>query len=44
MLDLWERVQEEWEGISQETVKNLIDSMPCRIKAVIKAKGGPTKY
>jgi hypothetical protein len=44
MLDLWERVQEEWEKISQEVVVKLIDSMPHRIEAVIKAKGGPTKY
>ena len=28
----------------QETIKSCIDSMPRRIDALIKAKGGPTKY
>ncbi|GFV06481.1 three prime repair exonuclease 2 [Trichonephila clavipes] len=28
----------------QETVKSSIDSMPCRIEALIAAKGGSTKY
>lgn len=33
-----------WGRICVQKVRNLIDSMPRRIKAVIKAKGGPTKY
>jgi hypothetical protein len=44
MVELWERVVEEWEGIPREVVLNLIDSMPRRVAAVLKAKGGPTKY
>ncbi|GFV91215.1 putative transposase like protein [Trichonephila clavipes] len=28
----------------QETVQSCIDSMPCRIEALIAAKGGSTKY
>lgn len=44
MLDLWQRVEEEWEAIGQDVVINLIDSMPRRVEAVLKAKGGPTKY
>jgi hypothetical protein len=44
MLELWERVEEEWEGISQEVVISLIESMPRHIAAVLKAKGGMTKY
>lgn len=44
MLELWARVEEEWESIPQGTVLNLIDSMPRRIEAVLKAKGGMTKY
>ncbi|GFW18667.1 transposable element Tcb2 transposase [Trichonephila clavipes] len=28
----------------QETVQSCIDSMPCRIEALIAAKGGTTKY
>jgi transposase len=41
---LWERVQEDWEAISAEECRNLIHSMPRRIEAVLKAKGGHTKY
>ena len=42
--ELWERVGEEWNEISSEVCQNLIESMPRRIKAVIKANGGHTKY
>lgn len=41
---LWERVVEEWEAIEPEVCQKLIESMPARIEAVIKAKGGHTKY
>jgi hypothetical protein len=34
----------EWEKIPKEVCVNLIESMPRRIKAVIKAKGGNTRY
>jgi transposase len=43
-LDLWERAEEQWESITKEECLNLIESMPRRIEAVIKAKGGLTKY
>jgi transposase len=42
--ELWDRVVEEWNKIPPETCQNLIESMPRRIQAVIKAKGGHTKY
>lgn len=42
--ELWERVQVEWEKISKEECMHLIESMPRRIVAVLKAKGGYTKY
>jgi hypothetical protein len=42
--ELWSRTQEIWDKISVELCHNLIASMPRRIKAVIKAKGGHTKY
>ena len=41
---LWERVQVEWENISAAECQSLIESMPRRIEAVLKAKGGYTKY
>jgi transposase len=44
MLELWERVEKEWEAIDKDIILNLIDSMPSRVEAVQKAKGGPTKY
>ena len=42
--ELWDRVGEEWNKIPPETCQKLIESMPRRIQAVIKAKGGHTKY
>ena len=43
VTELWERTEEKWEGISQEKCQRLIESMPRRIQAVIKAKEGYTK-
>lgn len=34
----------EWNAITAEDCKNLVSCLPKRISAVIKAKGGPTKY
>ena len=42
--ELWERVVVEWGKITAEDCQKLIESMPRRIEAVIKAKGGHTKY
>ena len=42
--DLITAIQEEWSNISLEKLQNLIMSLPHRIEAVIKAKGGNTKY
>src|SRR3954463_3093816 len=42
--ELLERVQEEWGKIPKEECVNLINSMPRRIKAVLKAKRGHIKY
>ena len=42
--ELWERVAEVWKNIPPEVCQNLIESMPRRLEAVIKAKGGHTKY
>ena len=44
MEELWQRVQVEWEKIGVEECRKLIESMPARVKAVLKAKGGYTKY
>ena len=42
--ELWERVEKEWEAIPKGVVQDLIASMPRRCAAVVKAKGGHTKY
>jgi transposase len=44
VLDLWDRVQAEWDKIEPEVCQNLIESMPRRVAAVLKARGGYTKY
>jgi DDE superfamily endonuclease len=36
ILELWERVQDEWEKIGPEACQNLIESMPRCVKAVLK--------
>ena len=37
-------VWEMWDSFGDDEFNKLIESMPDRIKAVIKAKGGVTKY
>ena len=44
ILELWERMEKEWEEIKPEECQNLIESMPRRVQAVIRAKGRYTKY
>ena len=44
ILELWERVQEEWGKIKPEVCQGLIESMLRQVEAIIKAKGGYTKY
>jgi hypothetical protein len=44
VIELWERVQTEWEAIPREECRKLIESMPQRLAAVARAKGGYTKY
>jgi len=42
--DLWQILQNEWLKLDESIYKNLVDSMPRRIAAVIENKGNPTKY
>ena len=42
--EIWERAVEVWDNIPPEVCQNLIESMPRISEAVIKAKGGHTKY
>jgi transposase len=43
-LELWYYMRKVWRSIRREILQELVDSMPRRIKDVISAKGGPTKY
>ena len=42
--DMWRFAQEEWNSISVATVTKLYNSLPRRVAAVLKARGGCTKY
>jgi len=44
MLELWECVEKEWNEIDARIFKDLIESMPRHVNAVLKSKGGYTKY
>lgn len=44
MRELFERTEVEWEKIELEYITKLYESMPSRMRAVIKAKGRWTKY
>jgi len=44
MIQLWERVEKEWNEIDGQVCQNLIESMPRHVAAVLKARGGYTKY
>ncbi|KAF2884207.1 hypothetical protein ILUMI_21989 [Ignelater luminosus] len=44
LRELEQVVLAEWENIPQETIHNLIDSMPTRMEAVIRVRGGSTRY
>jgi transposase len=42
--ELWERVDKEWNSFSKEECKRYFKSMPARVEAVLKAKGGNTRF
>jgi transposase len=42
--EMWVVIQEEWAKIDLEFINGLVKSMPDRVEAVRKAKGGPTRY
>ena len=42
--ELWERVEKEWNSFTEDVCRSYIESMPARIKAVIDANGGHTRY
>jgi transposase len=42
--ELRDALAAEWEKITYEEILELVDSMPARVKAVVEANGGHTKY
>ena len=42
--ELYEAIKKVWLDISGDYIKKLIDSMKRRIQAIIKARGGSTRY
>ena len=42
--ELFDLIKREWEALPVDLLKTLVHSMPRRIAAVIKNKGGHTKY
>ncbi len=44
MQQLCDAIMSIWTKISEECFQHIAESMPRIIKAVLKAKGGPTRY
>ncbi len=44
LQQLHDAIMSIWTKISEECFQHLVESMTRRIKAVLKAKGGPTRY
>ncbi len=44
LQQLCDAIMSIWTKVSEECFQHLVESMPRRIKAVLKAKGGPTRY
>ncbi|KAF8836022.1 hypothetical protein BDN67DRAFT_911910 [Paxillus ammoniavirescens] len=42
--ELWEALVEEWGQINVDYIVKLYESVPCRVEALLEAKGGHTKY
>jgi hypothetical protein len=42
MIELWERIEIEWNKIDPEMCLKLVESLPRRANAVLKAKGKRT--
>ncbi|CAF3935129.1 unnamed protein product [Rotaria sp. Silwood1] len=42
--ELWSIIQQEWKGIGREVTSKLVNSMPRRLREVLKNHGGPTRY
>lgn len=41
---IYREFAKKWNEISPTTTRRLVELMPCRVRAVIRARGGHTKY
>ena len=44
LTQLWEALESTWTSIPVESIRHLVEFMPRRIEAVLRAKGGATQY
>ena len=44
VLQTLQELQQEWGRIPQDHIRRLIESMPRRVRAVLRANGGHNKY
>ncbi|GBN06603.1 hypothetical protein AVEN_7475-1 [Araneus ventricosus] len=44
LTELWTVLADVWQAIPVERFRKLVESMPRSVAAVIKARGGPTRY
>ena len=44
LADLLTKLLEEWRGITQDEITTVIRSLPRRMRAVVDARGGNTRY
>ncbi len=44
LQQLRDAIMSIWTKTSEDSFPHLVESMPQRIKAALKAKGGPTRY
>ena len=42
--ELAQALTEEWDALPLNTINNLVDSMPRRVEALVRARGGHTRY
>ncbi|PWW72884.1 hypothetical protein C7212DRAFT_220514, partial [Tuber magnatum] len=42
--ELWKVMEKEWDAIDQQTLDKLVDSLPCRVEAIIAVNGNHTKW
>ena len=42
--DMWAKFEVIWNEVSKEDCRKLIDSMPERVQALLRARGGHTRY